>query len=234
VIPERTLAHFTSMNANDLELVIELVDLIAVRPRLRAGMPARYRQDKARGHMAAVLGFAERLCGCDVVREAYGCAGDERESALEAFAERADLAAYVFGQLDRGPGSLNEAAAEARAIAQGDKPVAFAKLGRRRAVVLLRAKFEALRWDAWLGGIGLSVDQRHSAIADAFGSTWDTISRWRPDVETAWGREALRQIDLDRADAANGLRMWSMKPGEPWEASLRRAGDRYLAELRRR
>jgi hypothetical protein len=234
VIPDRTLAHLGSLADADLELVVELIDLIATRPRLRPEMPDRYRHDKARGHMAAGLDFARRVCGDGVVREAYGAAVGEREKALEAFAERADLASFAFGSVDQGPGSLNEAAAEARAIAQGDKPQAFAKLGRRRAVVLLRTKFEALRWDAWLTGIGMGVEERHTAIADAFGSTWDTISRWRPDVESAWGRDALQQIDHDRLDASRGLRMWSMAPNEAWPIALTKSGERYLAALRDR
>lgn len=234
MIPARTLALLTEVGENDLELLVELVDLITTRPRPAAGMPDRYRYDQARGYMAEVLDFARRVCGETVAHAAYGSTSTEREQALEGFAARADLASYAFGQLDRGAGSLNEAAAEARAIAQGDKPVAFAKLGRRRPIVILRAKFDALRWDAWLSGIGIGVDERHAAIAAAFGAPWDTISRWRPDLENAWGREALGQIEQDRLDARNGLRMWSMAPGEPWETGLTHAGARYLAALRER
>lgn len=234
MIPERTLAHFASMNVHDLELLVELVDLIAVRPQLRDGMPPRYRQDKARGHMAAVLDFARRVCGDGIAREAYGAAVTGREKALVAFAERADLASFAFGSIDRGPGSLNEAAAEARAIAQGDKPQVFAKIGRRRAIVVLRTKFEAMRWDAWLDGYGLAPGVRHSAIEHAFGATWDTMSEWKADAQKAWGDETLVQLSLDRADAARGLRMWSMRPNEPWEIGLSRAGADYVQALRDR
>ncbi len=234
MIPDRTMAHLADMSRADLELVIELIDLIAIKPRFHPSMPARHRGDNARSHMAALLDFAARTAGDEILREAYGPVETDRKSALQAFALRADLASFAFGELDCGVGSLNEAAAEARAVSQGDKPKVFEKLGRRRAIVLLRAKFEALRWDAWLNGLGVGTDERHIAIGEAFGAAWDTISRWREDVEAAWGREALEQIEIDRGDAVKGLRMWSMRPGEAWRQSLRRAGARYLQALRER
>lgn len=234
MIPDRIFEHLSNMTPEDLELIGDLTDLIAIRPRLAEGMPAHIREDKAHRYMASVLEFARQVCGEETVQEAYGSVATDRAEALQGFAVRAQLASYVFGRHDVGPGSLNEAAAEARAVAQGDKPQVFAKLGRRRPIRLLRAKYEALRWDAWLNGLGIGVDARHTAIANAFGAPWDTISRWRPDVEAAWGREAVRQLEMDRIDATRGLRMRTMRPGEPWETGLLRAGARYVAALRER
>ena len=223
------------VSQGEADLINEFVTILRTGPLMAPGMPTHIAKAQSSEQILLLLDLVRRAAGQEVIVAAYGPTPQTRVDALKAFADRTYVAAHIWGDVDKGSGSLVEAQYEAIAVSEGDVPVAFAKTeGRKKSVRLLWTKFAACRFEAWLSGLGIDAAQRHNAIGAAYGAQWDTISRWKQDVAEIWPSSVF-QLERDYIDAQRGLTPLNlMAGGEMWEAALKRAGRRYKRALKDR
>ncbi|MCW6531177.1 hypothetical protein NED98_13070 [Sphingomonas sp. MMSM20] len=180
----------------------------------------------------AAIRIARGLCGEAMLREVYGPSDDvDGRDRLLLIARRLEAAAWIFLPFHGQPVSLSAVADEAVAVANGDDPLIFARLGKLSKVRLLGEKLEALKWEAWLSGLGVSAADRQHAITTAYlgNGVWDSIRRrWGEDVNKHFGENRVADVlKRERRDGSRSLRRWVMRPDEHWEAALARSGNRY-------
>ncbi|RYD57203.1 MAG: hypothetical protein EOP83_21160 [Verrucomicrobiaceae bacterium] len=193
------------------------------------------RQGWSRLLLHHAVDFASKICGEEVIKDAYGSAIEgDRQDALDKIARRLSVVQSIYSPFDKleTPGSLWSAMSEVRAIANGDEPKLFAKLdGRRRRYRLALTKLRALEWEAYLKALGVGSVERRARITVAYGYEWDTIYRWGDDIKSTLGADrvdtALRQaVLLHKHD------MGKMLTGESsWEEALKADGLKHRKEM---
>lgn len=217
------------------------IDLIRWKAEQVRALPpgSAARQAGAAETLVSALRLARELCGDDVLADAYAATAEtaDRATVLRDLAARLHLLGFVFVGVENGPGQIDSLINELKAVAGGDAPALLAQIGSRRIRHrVMMSKFDASRWEAYLTGLGIETVERHNAIADSFSmgaGSWDTIGRWKHDAAELWGERAVeRRLRLDYLDGKNGLRRWTMRPGETWRAALDRAGKRHDTIMR--
>ncbi|RYF08689.1 MAG: hypothetical protein EOO77_24980 [Oxalobacteraceae bacterium] len=151
----------------------------------------------ARGVMGEFSSFARRIVGGLLTvldRADTVCMPSEHDAALARFARRL----RYFAPLLDVPNGLSTADVfdELIAIAHGDAPDLLrrrANHGPAKGFNLARRKLGALFWEGYLEWYGVPTTTRQSWIAEAFGAPWDTISRWRIQVEQRFGRAEVEK-----------------------------------------
>lgn len=216
------------------DMVDELKQLILSKADALAEEDPQRRIFKARDVLVGVLGLCAEFLGPELLATAYGKVDPsaEREELLHLLATRLHITSTLFWSLPNDSISLSAVTSEALAVARGDAPLLFARLeGRKVNYRVLRAKFEALKWDKFLDGMGLGPPDRHARIASAFGQEWETIRRrWKKDVIAG-----LTKVDVPyflqsaKLEGKTGFRPSSLiNPGETWETALARSGRAFL------
>ncbi|SEQ48271.1 hypothetical protein [Sphingobium sp. YR768] len=189
--------------------------------------------------------FAASLIGRKALRAACGIPPDpnDRDQVLKSIQRQMAIAAQFFNGLEGADHDLiGQVSQEAFFVRRGDKPRLFAEIGgRSKAVRVAVEKLQALKWDAYLEGIGLSAASRHGAIADAYGQEWDTISRWGAQAISLLDgaamsiKEAKEDGELVRdavPDTGDRVLPLQPTPGDSWRQGLASAGRRYVEALR--
>ncbi len=195
----------------------------------RTAAPAEWRRLEARKLLAHTLDISALMCGPEVLTLAYGTASsDDRKDHLLALADRLHWPAQLFAGImpNARQDSFEALADECESIARGDAPVLTAKLpGYRKKVRLLVAKFRANRWNAYLDGLGIATVDRHSALADAFGQEWDTMSRWTSDAIATWGAKPINdRLRMDCYHGSEDLRRVGVVGDAHWRSAVTRSG----------
>lgn len=115
---------------------------------------------------------------------------------------------------------------ELDAIANGDAPSLFARLpGRKTKYRAAHSKLNALCWDQFLEGAGVSRSDRHAAISNAFAQEWDTISRWRGDVQAVLSEAYVdRELRISRKRGLRARGAWLNENSATWRTMLRKDG----------
>lgn len=197
--------------------------------------PAEWRRSEARSLLAHALDMAALMCGNEVLTLAYGAAAsDDRKDQLLALADRLHWPAQLFAGIMPGAreDSFEALADECENIARGDAPVLMAKLpGYRKDVRLLVAKFQAIRWEAYLVGLGLSASGRQDAISGAFGQSWNTLKHWKDHAAATWGSRIIEnRLQRDRDIGIQDLLHLKHIRDEHWFPALMRSGRIYLRQ----
>lgn len=192
------------------------------------------RQDLAIHVVEAAMFMVHKLLGEDLLRAAMGTVDEsDRAAVLFATARRLIAMSAVFGTMDDDAAAPFKVAEEAVAVANGDAPVMFARLERRKVNDRInRAKCEALLWDAYLKGKGMKPAERRAKIATAFGHAhgWETIRRgWRRDVANTYKKSTLTYLLLQaEAEGRRGDPRWRLRGDHDWETALNRDGRKFL------
>ncbi|GAA3714304.1 hypothetical protein GCM10022268_23850 [Sphingomonas cynarae] len=193
------------------------------------------RQQLALDVVQEALMAMHKLLGKDLLTAALGDVDEtDRIALLETAARRLHVLSSVFGMMPvdaAGPFAIAE---EAWAVAHGDAPLMFARItGQKVKHRVLKAKLEALAWDAYLEGLGLAPGDRHARIGKAFGTDWSTIEKWRQrDVWAAMSAVNIKYvIDLARSEGWRKVPRWKLLGNTDWEAALISDGRRYLEIL---
>ncbi len=152
------------------------------------------------------LHWLRRICGRQVIEHLYAPLPESAlpEETLNRIVDRLFLASHLFGRLERDwpMGSLGSVAREAAAVAAGDRPVIFAKVGRQRNWREGIARLRALEWLAFCEAKGLSIGERETLICNAYGAPKATIDKWDIQARNAAGDTAYeRTIQNARLDA---------------------------------
>ncbi len=191
--------------------------------------PSEWRIREARTLLAHAIDTARLMCGPEILALAYGdpTAADRKDHLL-ALADRLHWPALLFSDVASAAGDygFDALAVECESVAHGDAPRLFAKLpGYRKNVRLLAAKLGANRWDAYLDGRGVETAMRHSALANAFGQEWDTMSRWPKEAAAAWGSKPIEDhLESQRYRGAEHLRRYGPLEERGWLAAISRSG----------
>lgn len=212
-----------------------LANVVIHRDAALAAEDQGERQRLALDVMQEALFAMHKLLGEDLLKAALGIVDEmDRIALLETAARRLHVLSSIFGMMPvdaAGPFAIAE---EAWAIAHGDAPLMFARItGQKVKHRVLKAKLEALAWDAYLEGLGLVPGDRHARIAKAFGADWSTIEKWKQrDVWAAMNAVNIKYvINLARSEGRRGVPRWKMQGNTDWEAALISDGRRYLEAL---
>lgn len=206
-----------------------LADLVLHRDGALATDDPIERQQKALDVMQEAMFVMNKLLGEDLLTAALGVIdGTDRRLVLETAARRLHALSGVFGKLPMDAAGPFAVVQEAMSVARGDAPLMFARLsGQKVNNRVIRAKFEALQWEAYLKGRGMSANERQDLISNAFGSVWETIRRsWRRDISAALEKTTIAYLlGLAEMEGRRGSPRWEM-PDEDWRAALQRDGAR--------
>lgn len=194
------------------------------------------RRERALNTLEVAMFTIHKLLGPDLLAATVlDVDSADRGAILHEAARRLFALCAVFGEMPPDPAAPIRIVEEALAVSRGDAPLLFARLDQQKVNHRInRAKFDALRWDAYLDGKGLKPGERHATIAEAYGTSWETIRRsWRRDV---LGRnpDPTDQYLLNRAraDGVAGMGQWGGLGDTEWRRALFADGDRYRAILR--
>lgn len=183
--------------AIELAMTRAIADFLDHRERYESG---RDDDSDARMELGALLDAVAWSAGEPVLKGAFGVARDDvsRAEALKLVARRASLVS-AFTRTTEDAASFSEVAAEVEAIAAGDTPALFARVGQKKVKYReYREKLRALCWDRILEGAGLSTRDRRHAIEGAYNTSWNTISKWDHETRSALG-DSLVDRELNRA-----------------------------------
>lgn len=218
-------------NSSEAESLKDVLDFFGMKRSFEKAKtsPPDWRTREARTLLAHALDIVRLMCGPDVLALAYGTPiADDRKSQLLALADRLQWAALLFSDVAPAArdGGFNALAVECESLAHGDAPRLLAKLANyRKKVRLLAAKFRANRWDAYLDGLEIETAARHSALANAFGQGWDTMSRWPKEAAATWGSKPIdERLLLDRHRGAEHLRRFGPFDEAGWRQAIERSG----------
>lgn len=204
----------------------------------------------AKEHAARRLYYAGTIAlwdivGAEALNLVYGEATAETDNVtgLELLAQRTWVASQVFpSDTTLDPYSLSSASSELRSMAKGDAPKALKRPpGRRGALTnayrMAQHQLSALCWAKYLRESGATPAQSQIMVTNAFGVTWDAVSRWPSPVKKVYGTDYLeRELEL----SAKGLSVYVglvgrfPKSSEQVQAALTLAGKKYQAELHAR
>lgn len=206
-----------------------LVDLIQHRDDALAAVDPIDGQQLALDVVQEAMFIMHKLLGKDLLAMAIGTIDEtDRRLVLETAARRLHALSGIFGKMPvdaAGPFSIVQ---EAISVSRGDAPLMFARLpGQKVNNRIIRAKFEALQWEAYLKGRGMRAGECQQRIAMAFGSGWETIRRsWRRDVHASLDEAQIKYlIGVAELEGRRGVPRWEM-PDDDWEEALRRDGER--------
>jgi hypothetical protein len=156
------------------------------------------RAGRARMFFANLMGLTACIAGEGMLAAVYGDdpPSSDRRASLRRLGSRLYFAKEVFRafEWDRVPSSLSAAFDEIRAIAGGDEPHLFASFPRpngqsKHGFKLARLKLAAFEWEAYLEKANIPLATRQAAITEAFGRPWDTIRKWRSEIEKTLGQD---------------------------------------------
>lgn len=203
------------------------------------------REGLSRLLLSAGVQALQAIVGSDALAAAYGddpAPSEDQRPHLERLAYRLFLVSGIFE--DTNPGSLSSfeaARLEVRSILSGDHPRLFAKLpavspNSRRRANNYRAARHQMRAFAWQAFFEASTDMTPSTIstkvAAAFHTSSNNYKAWRDDVISELGKD---HFDFEIKLASGDLRGSAMaRSMDEAEARLKRDGDAYDAENRRR
>jgi len=149
--------------------------------------------------------------------------GQGRKQQLDSLANSTSLLSSL-GAIPADSLALNpisSIAGDLHAIAKGDAPYFLRQIdGPKRKYRAASAKLQALCWDAFLRSAGYSESSRHAAISEAYGTEWDTISRWPSTVRKVLGKDLVDKHI--RVSSRQGAKM-----GDAW----RQDESRWRKEL---
>lgn len=191
--------------------------------------PAEWRHREACNLLGHALDIAASMCGSEVLELAYGEAkSSERKDQLLVLADRLRWPALLFAGIKVGDrnASFEGLGVECESVARGDAPSLLAKLpGYRKNVRLIVAKFQANRLDSYLSGLGISTNDRHEALANAYTQEWDTMSRWSSDAASTWGTASIEEdLRKQRYLGKQHLQRIGEIRDEHWRPAVERAG----------
>lgn len=193
------------------------------------------RQRKALVALQEAMFAMHKLLGNELLVAALGTVdASDRAQVLETAARRIHMLSAVFGDLPEDAASPVNVVEEAVSIAKGDAPLMFARLdGRKVNDRIIRAKFEALKWEAYLKGFGIRAGERHERIALAFGADWETIRRaWRRDVASTLEPAQVRYLlAVAEVEGRGRVPRWEMKDDD-WASALTIDGARCVQAIR--
>lgn len=195
------------------------------------------RQKKAADVLRDSMFIVHKILGPDLLAAACGQVDEtDRAALLQAVAQRSAIFGCVFGTTHGDAASPWRVAEEAIAVARGDAPLLFARIDRHKVNHrIIHAKFEALKWDAYLKGRGMRAGERQELIVQAFGggTSWETIRRaWRRDVQTALESTQITYLmTLALLEGKRGDPRWEQMGNPDWEGALKHDGKHYLRVL---
>ncbi|WP_342658250.1 hypothetical protein NPJ82_02595 [Sphingomonas sp. NY01] len=193
--------------------------------------------------------FIHKLLGVEVLQAALGSVDEnDPEAVLKVAAARISIFAGLFYQIPEDAASPMKVVEEAAAISNGDAPQMFAKFSDTKVKDrVIRAKFRAHVWAAYLKASGMPAMQAERRVEDAFGYPWETIRKgWTRDVGAALD-EVYRSfaLNLAKVTGAAGRPNWEQAEIAhqrtidthatndmlDWEIALRLDGQRFIRAL---
>lgn len=221
----------------------EIAELLGICRDKRARYEASAKADKHGIACSALLaGFTliGEVLGQDLINDALGQPLPEdatRKDKLLLLASRLQLMSFLE-PTGMGDASVTRAADEVLAIANGDAAFLLSEFARPQgrpinAYRLARHQLRALEWHAFLRHAGNSPASAQNAVAEAYGSTWTTINRWKVQAERELGKDFVRNA-LSRAAQDRWIDAGFWRSEDEAEAILKRNGAAYQQESRRR
>ena len=208
-----------------------LVKVVQDRDDALATVDSTERQQKALVAMQEAMFAMHKLLGKDLLVAALGTVDEtDRGQVLQTAARRIHALSAVFGDIRDDAASLGKVVEEAVSIANGDAPLMFARLDQRKVNDrIIRAKFEALKWEAYLRGRGISAGESQAMVSKAFGAGWETIRRaWRRDIGAALDKAHIDYLTaVARVEGQRGIKRWEMSDDD-WLGALQVDGQRCI------
>lgn len=192
------------------------------------------RQRKALAVIEEAMFVMHKLLGVDLLASALGTVDEtDRVSVLRTAAQRLHAMSGLFGKMPLDAASPFKVVEEAVSISRGDAPLMFARIDRQKVKHrVLMAKAGALRWDAYLDGLGLAVADRHARIAKAYGTDWLNIEKWKQRELKALDCQTTKYlISVARNEGRQGEPRWESLGDTDWQSALERDGQQYLTIL---